>query len=62
MNPLVLAALINQVAVPELARWLSDLHASGQVVTEAAALEKLGLDAESGDAAGLAFLAAHPAP
>ena len=62
MSPVLLAALINNVGIPELTRWLADLHSQGRTVTEADALAKLGLDADSGNAAGLAFLAAHPAP
>jgi hypothetical protein len=60
MPPLLLAALIDQVAIPELARWLAGLHAEGRPVTEEEALAKLKLDADEGDAAGRAFLAAHP--
>ena len=59
MPPLVLAALISQVAVPELARWLAELHAAGRVVTEEEALAKLGADIDAGNAAGQAFLASH---
>lgn len=62
MSPLILSALINQIAVPELLSWFATLHAAGQVVTEADALAKLGLDVDGGDAAGLAFLASHPKP
>ena len=61
MNPVLLAALISQVAVPELARWLAGLHAEGKVVTEAEARAKLNMDIAAGDAAGLAFLQSHPA-
>lgn len=60
MNPVILAALINEIAVPEIGRWLAQLHAEGKVVTEAAALEKLGLDVAGGNAAGFAFLGTHP--
>lgn len=60
MDPVILAALLNNVAVPELGRWLAQLHAAGKVVTEAEALAKLGLDVDSGNAAGHAFLDTHP--
>jgi hypothetical protein len=60
VNPLVVAALVNQVALPELTRWLAELHAEGRVVSEAEALSKLGLDVDGGNAAGLAFLQSHP--
>lgn len=60
MSPVLLAALVNNVGVPELARWLAELHAEGRTVTEAEALAKLGMDADAGNAAGLAFLASHP--
>jgi len=61
LSPVLLGALINQIALPELGRWLAQLHAEGKVVTEAEALAKLGLDVDAGNAAGAAFLAAHPA-
>lgn len=60
MPPLLLAALISQVGVPELARWLAELHSEGKVVTEAEALAKLELDVDTGNALGLTFLQAHP--
>lgn len=60
MNAAILAALISQIGVPELLRWLASLHAEGKVVTEADALAKLGMDVDEGNAAGEAFLAAHP--
>ena len=60
MNPVLLAALVNQIALPELTRWLASLHAENRVVTEEEALAKLNTDADAGIAAGLAFLAAHP--
>ena len=59
MDPVILAALINNIAVPEIGRWLAQLHAAGQVVTEEAALAKLGLDVDAGNAAGRAFLDTH---
>lgn len=61
MSPVLLAALISQVGIPELARWLASLHEQGKTVTEAEARAKLAMDIDAGDAAGLAFLASHPA-
>lgn len=61
MNPLLLAALIGNIGIPELARLLRDLHSEGKVLTEEEALAILDMDVEEGDAAGKAFLAAHPA-
>lgn len=60
MNPLLIAALINNLAIPELSRWLAQLHADGRMVTEAEALAKLNLDVDEGNAAGEQFLSSHP--
>lgn len=60
MSPALLAALITQFGVPELIRWLADIRAENRVVTEADALAKLGMDVDAGNAAGEAFLNAHP--
>jgi hypothetical protein len=60
MNPVLLAALIDQVAIPELVRWLSSLHASGTPVTDAVIIQKLASDTNLGETIGLAWLAAHP--
>lgn len=62
LSPTILAALISQVGVPELLRWLSQMHAENRVVTEAEALAKLGMDVDQGNAIGLSFLASHPKP
>lgn len=59
VSPALLGALINQVAVPELVRWLAGLHAAGKVVTEAEALAKLNLDIDAADDLGASFLAGH---
>jgi len=59
MPPLLLAALITQVGIPELQIWLRDLHAEGRVVTAEEALAKLGVDVDEGNAIGLAALHAH---
>ncbi len=61
LSPVILGALINQIALPELGRWLAQLNTEGRIVTEAEALAKLGLDVDAGNAAGAAFLATHPA-
>lgn len=60
MSPLLLAALIQQVAVPELTRWLQSLHASGTPLTDAAIIQKLASDTNLGEQIGLAWLASHP--
>ena len=59
MPPLLLAALIQQIAMPELIRWLSAMHKEGRIVTEAEALAKLGMDVDTGNEVGRAALAAH---
>ena len=56
MDPLFLLALLKEIAVPELQRWLSQLHSEGRVVTEAEALTKLNKDADEVIASGKAFL------
>ena len=61
MNPSLLLALITQVAIPELQRWLAAKHAAGEVIDDAAIVAKLGVDADAGIAIGEAWLAAHPA-
>lgn len=60
MNPVLLAALIQQVAIPELLNWLKIRHAAGVLITEAEVLAKLNLDADAGIVKGQAWLAAHP--
>jgi hypothetical protein len=62
MNPILLAALINQVAVPELTAWLRSRHAAGQGLTDADVLQKLLTDTNLGEQIGEAWLASHPAP
>lgn len=52
----LLAALIQQVAVPELVGWLKSRN--GKPIDDAAILEKLGVDEDTGIAIGEAFLAA----
>lgn len=60
MSALLFAALINQVAVPELTRWLQGLHASGTPLTDAVIIQKLASDTNLGEQIGLAWLASHP--
>ncbi len=59
MNPLLLAALIEQVAIPELVNWLHSRSAAGQSIDDAAILEKLKMDVDQGNAIGQAWLDAH---
>lgn len=60
MTPALLAALIQQVAIPELLSWLKSRQAANAPIDDAAILEKLQMDADAGIAAGNAWLAAHP--
>lgn len=60
MNPALLAALINQIAIPELTRWLRERHATGATLTDADMIQKLVTDTNLGEQIGLAWLAAHP--
>lgn len=60
MNPLLLAALINQVAIPELTRWLASLHTSATPMTDAVIIQKLATDTNLGETIGNAWLASHP--
>ena len=58
----LLAALINQIAIPELTAWLRSLHASGTPLTDGIIIQKLIDDTNLGEQIGVAWLAAHPAP
>lgn len=60
MNPALLAVLINEIALPELTRWLRGRHASGQPLDDAAVLQKLITDTKVGESIGQAWLDAHP--
>lgn len=60
MNPLLLAALIQQIAIPELVAWLKSRRDAGQTIDDAAIIDKLGKDADAIIAEGDAWLAAHP--
>lgn len=61
MNPVLLAALINEVAIPELTAWLRARHAAGQPITDADVIAKLLSDTSFGQQIGEQWLAAHPA-
>lgn len=58
MNPLLLAALINEFAIPELTAWLRSRK--GESLTDADILAKLEMDAAAGVKLGEAWLVAHP--
>ncbi len=60
MAPELLAALITEIGIPELTRWLAQLHSAGKMVTEAEALAKLNMDIDTANASGQAFLDSHP--
>ena len=57
MTPALLAALINQVAIPEITAWLSGLN---KQVTDADVIAKLATDTQTGEQVFEAWLAAHP--
>jgi hypothetical protein len=61
MNPALLIALVNEIALPELTRWLRERHAAGVPLTDADVVQKLITDTNIGEQIGLAWLAAHPA-
>jgi hypothetical protein len=58
MDPILIAALIEKFALPELVAWLKARR--GAPLTDADILGKLELDLASGIARGQAFLDAHP--
>ena len=58
MNPALIAALIHNFALPELLEWLESRRAAGQSIDDAAAIEKLNLDATEGIEVGTAWLTA----
>lgn len=58
MNPALLAILIQQIAVPELAAWLQSRN--GQPITDADIIKKLATDTALGEQIGQAWLDAHP--
>lgn len=58
MNPMLLAILIQQVAIPELTAWLASRN--GASLTDADVIAKLAKDTQLGEQIGTAWLAAHP--
>lgn len=64
MNPLLLAALIENVLIPEIAAAIrAHVNATnGKLPTDAEVLAALDLNASRVIAVGEAWLAAHPAP
>ena len=58
MSPALIAALIHELALPEILDWLRSRN--GEQITDADIIEKLQLDTASGIAIGEAWLAAHP--
>ena len=60
MNPLLLAALLEQIAIPELQKWLRERHSTGQPLTDADILQKLITDTDLGIRIGSDWLASHP--
>lgn len=60
MNPALIAALIHNVAIPEIITWLKSRSEAGEPIDDAAIIEKLQMDADAGIAIGEAWLAAHP--
>lgn len=55
----ILAALISNVAIPELLRWLANRKNPNTLITEAEALEKLNMNADAGIKNGTEWLNAH---
>jgi len=62
MSPLIWLALLKEIALPELQRWLSELQAEGRTVTEEEALAKLERDVEDANAIGRSFLTTTAPP
>ena len=56
----LLAALINEIAIPELTAWLRGLHANGTPITDEVIIAKLVADTDLGVQIGTTWLAAHP--
>ena len=60
MNPALIAALIQQVGIPEFVRWLQHRHDdTGALPTDADVLAQLQTDADEGIKIGEEWLAAH---
>lgn len=63
MNSNMLAALLQQIVIPEVIAVVRAHHnATGNLPTDAEVLAALGADADKGISVGEAWLAAHPAP
>ena len=62
MNAGLIAALINEIAIPELTAWLRSLHSAGTPLTDDVIIAKLLADTNLGEQIGTAWLASHPAP
>ena len=60
MNPGLLAALINQIALPELTNWLRSRHEAGQTITDADIIAKLAADTDLGIKIGSDWLSKNP--
>lgn len=60
VSPALIAALIHQVALPEILAWLKSRQ--GNTITDADILAKLQKDTAEGIAIGEAWLAAHQNP
>ncbi len=60
MNKDILAALLQQVLIPELLAVIrAHYNATGHLPTDAEVIAALGADADAGIATGQAWLAAH---
>lgn len=62
MNPALIAALLQQILIPEIVAVIRAHHnATGQLPTDAQVIAALSSDADKGITIGEAWLAAHPA-
>jgi hypothetical protein len=62
MNPALIAALLTQVVIPEIAAIIRAHHnATGNMPTDAQIIAALDTDTTNQIAIGQAWLAAHPA-
>jgi hypothetical protein len=63
MNPALIAALLQQVVIPEILAIIRAHHnATGNLPTDAQVIAALATDASGVISTGSAWLAAHPAP
>lgn len=61
MNPAIIAALLQQVVIPEILAVIRAHHnATGNLPTDAEVQAALSTDTAAGIAIGQAWLAAHP--